>query len=361
MSRDDRGRQRSLISWLAGLAVVSALVWLLFPYFETSICVVDLDPALGINLPKPGQSLHWRREGWGTTNWGLHGVAGGVPDVTRLEGLKVLLWGDSMVQALQVDDQWKTAQQITRIWQDRHDPGLTGVSVGGSGRSAADYHFLLPRYEEVVEGLSAHFIIVAALSDFSPEGEFFLAPPAFRFTGLHREPITSSKVRLAARWRLNFLIRRYFEVKEAFSTRGLRFGLGRAEAGRPDPEPAAKDEAPPIAAWSFALKALKDRAERPLVIVYAPGLPTLKGGRLVRGEEVRPLVDLFAAQCRQADLGFLDLAPVFVRSFEETGLFPCGFNNGRPGAGHFNAHGQRLIAEAICDYIETHFNALHSG
>ena len=360
MSRDDRGRQRPLVSWLAGLAVVSALVWLVFPCFETSICVVDLDPALGINLPKPGQSLHWRREGWGTTNWGLHGVAGGVPDVTRLEGHKVLLWGDSMVEAVQVDDQWKTAQQITRIWRDRHDSGLTGVSVGGSGRSAADYYFLLPRYEEVIEGLAAHFIIVAALSDFSPDGELFLTQPAFRFAGMHQETITSSKVRLAARWRLNFLIRRYFEVKETFLTRGLRFGLGRAEAGRPDPEPAVGDEEPPVAAWSFALKALKDRAARPLVIVYAPRLPTLLAGQVISGQEKSPLVDLFAAQCRQAGLGFLDLESVFVRSFEETGLFPCGFNNGRPGAGHFNAHGQRLIAEAICDYIEIHFNALHS-
>ena len=360
MSRDDRGRQRRLVSWIAGLVVVSALVWVVFPYFETSICVVDPDPVLGINLPQPGQSLNWRREGWGTTHWGRHGVAGGVPDVTRLEGGKVLLWGDSMVEAAQVDDERKTAQQITRIWRDRHGPGLTGVSVGRNGRSAADYHLLLPRYEEIIEGIAVHFVIAPALSDFSPDGELFVARPAFRFTGMHQENLTSPGIRLAARWRLNFLVRRYFEVKETLTSGRLRFGLGRVEVSRPDPKPAAKDEAPPLAAWSFALKALKDRAARPLVIVYAPRLPTLLAGQVISGQEKSPLVDLFAAQCRQAGLGFLDLESVFVRSFEETGLFPCGFNNGRPGAGHFNAHGQRLIAEAICDYIEIHFNALHS-
>ena len=82
-----------------------------------------------------------------------------LPDVSQIDRPMVALWGDSYVEALQVADQQKPAQQVTRIWNSQNDMPLVCVGIGSAGRSVADYWWLMPRYEELIV-LRAHYILV---------------------------------------------------------------------------------------------------------------------------------------------------------------------------------------------------------
>jgi len=81
----------------------------------------------------PAGHIHrMRSEGWGTTHLGRFGIAA-IPDVTREHKKKVLIWGDSYVEAWQVDDQEKMAQSLTRIF-DKHRLDWLAVGIGQAGQ-----------------------------------------------------------------------------------------------------------------------------------------------------------------------------------------------------------------------------------
>jgi hypothetical protein len=64
-----------------------------------------------------------------------------VEDIRAIQRPKMILWGDSYVQALQVDDDRKMAQQINRILARDGNPPVFAVGEGQAGQSVADYLF----------------------------------------------------------------------------------------------------------------------------------------------------------------------------------------------------------------------------
>ena len=57
--------------------------------------------------------------------------------------------------------------------------------------------------------------------------------------------------------------------------------------------------------------------------------------------------------CAEYNIGFIDVSARFLDYFKKTGRFPRGFFNSRPGSGHLNAAGHRIVAKAITRHIKT--------
>ncbi len=90
------------------------------------------------------------------------------------------------------------------------------------------------------------------------------------------------------------------------------------------------------------------RAPIPPALLYLPSLDYRAGCRdvcvVARNE--------FALAALDAGIAFIDTTPGLCAAFERTGQPANGFWNTRPGTGHLNELGHRVVAETIAHYLE---------
>lgn len=343
-------------------------MWGLGLYFVESLPVFVWEEALGRYCYAPGSTLHWRTEGWSSATFGRYQIRG-IPDIATVPGPKVLLWGDSHVEAKQVADDETMASQLTRIWRERNRRPLTGVTVAEMGRKMADCFFLLPYYERIAAPVCYHFFILHGLDDdITPDGKVFVDHPTFRFVerDLRFTEYLDLKNALV-RARLEFLLYPFYRLAQKWEKGEIRFRLGPISPSLPASPSSPPDRAYLRNAWTFVVRQLKERAQAPIAFVYMPGIPTLHHGRILGLEEeeaeavanrrIREEEALFSEICRKEGVPLIDMTPHFLRRYRESGRFPYGFPNGLPTSGHLNANGHRWVAEAICDFLE-HSDAL---
>ena len=105
--------------------------------------------------------------------------------------------------------------------------------------------------------------------------------------------------------------------------------------------------------WTFMLSKFKQQTELPIIFVYCPAIPMINNNELMLKNPDSDKSKQFNHICAEYDIGFIDVSARFLDYFKKTGRFPRGFSNSRPGSGHFNAAGHRIVAEAITEYIKT--------
>ena len=352
--------QGYLLRWLGGALLATLLMWAGSWNFLNSTVAYTWDDSLQQYVPEPGTTIRWRREGWATTTIGKHSITS-LPDVTQIDRPMVALWGDSYVEALQVADQQKPAQQVTRIWNSQHDMPLVCVGIGGAGRSIADYWWLMPRYEQLIV-LRAHYILVPNMGDVMPDGKYFRTQPHFELTPLRKTPEALGLRPIVRDLRLEFLWEAVKNVRtnsDGKTRRRLRFRPGPVDdatpAERSDELPAA-----PLQAWVDLLDALRERTDLPVTFIYAPHTPWIDGREVRTDDRDAALAATFSQMCRQRGIGFIDLAEPFVGLYRESGRFPRGFYHGGAASGHLNELGHRLVAEAICQDLRENVDAIHA-
>ena len=63
--------------------------------------------------------------------------------------------------------------------------------------------------------------------------------------------------------------------------------------------------------------------------------------------------------CRENGFGFVSLEDSFNNYWNQNGKLPRGFPTSRPGQGHYNSEGHRLVAEAVHDWIRKNAHVVH--
>jgi len=133
---------------------------------------------------------------------------------------------------------------------------------------------------------------------------------------------------------------------DGVTRRRLRFGVG--PIGQTSVVAAAS--AAPID-WLPSLRAIAESTDRPLVLLYAPKVPHIVDGQVVRTD---PDADAFAEMKSAAEsigMTVIDARPA-LRQSAESGHWPHGFHNGQIGAGHLNPRGYAVIASLLVDAVE---------
>lgn len=153
--------------WFLGLALSLAVTWIAGALFLDTVQPVRLDPAVGRFMPEPGTVMRYRSEGFARTTAGEHGFRS-LPGGILPPGPKVMFWGDSYVEALQVDDAAHMDQAFSRL-AAQDGLKLSGVGVGVSGDSILDSYFRLPLYAKVLAPVALHVFVVAKSSDIMPD------------------------------------------------------------------------------------------------------------------------------------------------------------------------------------------------
>ncbi len=354
-------RPRALIlRWASGCAMALALVVWVGGYFLDSYPSAVWSEAVSRRVPPEGGVIQWRREGWATTRFWKYGISG-VDERCMSAKARVLIWGDSYVEALQVNDGDKAAQQATHLWSEQGRSDLVALGVGVSGASAADYYFGFDLYEKLLAPVPVHVVLVSQLEDFYPDENShelarFVSEPDMHFVPFARPPTSSYEQTI--NWYHRYRLQAYKQLKDAVVGGNGKQPFWRRAQWRMGPrKPSLKaggetriSLATPEqidAAFDFVFTKFREKTSRPILFVYCPAIPRIAQGEILRVDEERDLALRFKSACERHGFGFFDMGPTFLESYDRTGRFPRGFASTRPGRAHFNPLGHRLVAEAI--------------
>jgi hypothetical protein len=355
--------RRIVMCWTLGFVIASVLVATVSSHFISSLAVYEWSPELGDYVFKAGYVQRKRDEGWATSHYGLLGF-NGPTDTGNVSGSHLLIWGDSFVEAHQVDDEQKMAHQLNEALAHDGSP-LRAVTIGHSLWSISDYYFRIPRYEGLLNA-TCHFIVIAerGLKDLCPDGETFLSKPAFHF--VRRSLVDAHKSKTIAglnEWGLSdMLLAPWKAVRTLVADgRNMRFspgpcrpvGMTTADSDR-DFLPAEDEPNSVVEAWSYALDMLKAQTSRPIVLVLVPEVPRLDHGVVCCVDSQVQWRAKLVELCKVKQVGCIDMTEALVDDYRTTGALSRGFHNGRPGSGHLNARGHWLVSQQIYAYLKAH-------
>ncbi len=279
---------------------------------------------------------------------------------------KVLIWGDSQIHALALQSGERLHSRLERIrGAGRIDYGA--VALGRGGYSIGDWHHRIPIGERHFAPVVAHLLLISAVHDLLPGGEGERAdqlvpgpPPRFVYTDeavhrAHAERLNN----LAPSWVVEGGL--YPLYREVWLGRPLVTGYLRPShwlARLRDVQSATPSAPPdrdrprfsPQAArdiWRQVLPTLRARTSLPVVIAYAPRVPRLRGGRVVTEDPHDAWITALIEVANESGIDVIDMRPSFRALYDSERRFPRGFATSRPDAGHLNAIGTSLIADAI--------------
>ena len=345
--------------WVLGLALSLAVAWAAGAMFLDTVQPVVLDPQVGRYVARPGTSYRSRSEGWASSLAGVHGLRG-LPGGQLPPGPKVVFWGDSFVEGVQVDDSERMPQALTALARQAGLP-VTGVGVGTGGDSLIDSLFKLPEYAPTLGPVALHVFVLGKFADVLPDVPHacratFRSSPELALVPAPGCPPSGLALRLAPLFHA-YELGGAFELYRKLQALDLRLRPGPTPAPVP-PAASAEPQVPLECAWAFLLAELQHRAGPHVLLLYAPTLPCLDRGRVLLEDPQGATARAFALACARAGVDFVDLGPAFAQHFRTTGRLTHGFFNTPPGTGHLDQDGHQLAAQAVVRYIEEHHDAL---
>lgn len=304
------------------------------------------DPEFG-PIVRPGSTVHFGLEGWGTSHWGPRGVRGVRPPANVTA--PILAVGDSQTESFMVDDDVVYTAQLEAALR-KSDPSSSVLNVGKASHSVADYVRLAPRY---IDAFHPRWTIIQVRdNDFGSDAfakgkRHFVNEPGGALTVVDvPEPARGGVGKLLwdARQRSSFIgysFVRAGRFREAMAKEAPLFRAG-------DPPAASADDVSEHAAafpLDAELSALRDAWGGRLTILFLPDFDPHDPGHL--SEIGQWLVE----RCRVTGTSFVSLGTAFPE-FLARGHSPYGFANTKFNDGHMNAEGHAAAAELLAREIE---------
>lgn len=357
---------RGAIRWIAGGAVGTLVFLAASPWFVRSYLPNQTNRTVA-TLPA-GYVYRWRSEGYADTRIGPFGMPGKTAvaspdeDVTR-----VAIWGDSQAEGVAVDDDDKFFAALDRAFDGRIESFPLALSGDALGHWIAQV-----QWSETHLGIDRHLILVCQvddLLDITPPRQPTSDQPA------SNQPTPNQPASGSAAGRFGGLTSRIpAAVVEAVrnvafdsdgSLRRLRFSIGPTKIDQkiePQSEPRAIDAAtskptPTSPTFAQTLGRLRAITDRPIDILYAPLAPQIVGGKIIRLPPDAKAADQASLAAKQHGIGWID-ATAALRAQFDRGIAPHGFDNGRPGTGHLNKHGYRVLADVVADAFDQEESAI---
>ncbi len=342
-------RREKLLVWSIGFLFSFLFIWAVSVFFVNSVAPKKFDPLLEKFVFVKGTTTFWCSEGWAETHIGKHGLTELGELALEAPGPKIIFWGDSQVEALQIDDSKRTINLFNKMMAGK----IHGFAVGAGGRNIVDYFFDIPRYAKLTKSIVGHVILLTNFDDIIPgrhvagHGEFANNPYSF----VESKSTVSKKALkywpILNRLRLEFL---YFGIYDKLRKYDLHFCSATQKIKHTNKQNLPSSDKLEDA-WTFLLKSLNSQANCPLVFVYAPSTPRLSGGKIHINDNNAHLNKLFKQTCAKEGVGYIDLISSFNGLYEQEHVFPRGFFNSVPSCGHLNEYGHELIAQALYDYF----------
>jgi hypothetical protein len=290
---------------------------------------VSLDPRVGW-VWRSTTVIHRLNEGWGVSHWRDDETREHAP--VAASAPRVLIMGDSITEALQVDDDEVFSALL---------PNVNSLNIGQSGHSAADYIAFATEYR-------ARFHPAWTVIELAPPD---LADDAFNPSKTHLDAALNVRVIImsgnAGRISgfFNPIRRRSDAIDYAFS----RWHDYSSTAKMPplfhaaaDIHPIEKQSASPVASPVAAeISRLRDAYGDRLTFLFFPEFKDPPSG----------VEAAFMGACLDEKLSCVNIRAIFD-DFRRRGDAPTGFPNSKFGEGHLNARGHAAVAFLLQSEIE---------
>ncbi len=292
------------------------------------------------SLPAPGSFYLWGSEGFALTHF--EGIPGEIR--TPLTGREnIILLGDSFLEGLQVADDQKLASVAEiELWKD--GLGFDLHNLGASGLSMADYAATIPKYIELFD--PATVVLVVQENDFV---ESFHADKSNYFTKGE-----SGAIELVSEYSLE---EEYFVADDPHPVlRPILFQYARSRIEQTLTASTERGDASPPVLFDPAFAAMQMEYVTqscggvPLIILIYPHAPYITGDRIEMSDENHERLREFLSG--YPGIVLADPLPE-LRQLARDGVLPMGFfNSARPGVGHLNAEGNRVVGKVLAQAIE---------
>lgn len=290
------------------------------------------DPEIGY-LQSPG-IVKWSSEANASSTWTVHGLRRSAPP--RADQPSILVVGDSITEALQVDDGLP--------FPDRLEQKLSGIQVLNAGRSTmstADYISLAPVWR--LRFAPAWTIVQVRDTDFTTDAFDQMGRSHFNLTGgvLKLVPIVPPPVT-----RFDFRLRQHSMLLMLIYLRFSEARNGVSAIIHP-PESAGAHVAAPQRDYPVEeIVDLLDRAYNhrltiAVVASYDPKDP------LVETDVDRRVL----SRCRSLGLSCVT-SRVRYHDFQHRGTAPFGFPTSKFNTGHLNAEGHEALADVLAEEMK---------
>lgn len=336
----------SWLWWVLAIPVAVCVVGLVGIRSKSSVPVFEWKEHAGVFQYHPEFVFRERREGTGETRFSPLGFSGRSDD-PRPETPKIVIWGDSLVEALQVDDSAKLQNVLTeramavggkRFFQD-------AVGLGFGGTHGLDWLTLAQRYSPQLGDVRAHFVLLHDLSDLDPKEEtlFHLSPQQWRQSQVQRDWPWRPRLAKCEAGGLYYLI--------VQATSGQFGGDLRFTPGPVAVDVAAEEREFGAPDWThrrWLLRQMSESLDAPLIVVWVPEAPRLVHGKIEFEDRRFPgQIERLRQMCDELMIRFVDMQPVFDEHCLAHRELPRGFPNTFLGEGHLNEVGHRLVADRI--------------
>jgi hypothetical protein len=99
-----------------------------------------------------------------------------------------------------------------------------------------------------------------------------------------------------------------------------------------------------------AMELIRAEYDGEIIFIYHSQTIVLEDGSIAFAED--KLFDVFKKACDDNNIRVVDMRPVFVEYYTKETKLPYGFANTKPGNGHLNKLGHKLVAESLIPCIE---------
>lgn len=343
-----------LLYIIASFVLSVLFIWSVGFFFCNSLPYYHFDPTLKKFIHQPGIIYKHRSEGFASTSIGLYGI-NSIENIKNDNRKKLIIWGDSYVEARSVDDELKLPQILTKKLDENNlGQDVMAYGVGMSGDSVADYFFNIPKYEKLTPDSIAHFIILTNINDSLPDqvsakrGMFRSNPYRLEETVRHLK-FQNLKKKLDE-YGMYFIWKPFKTSIASIKTINFVPSINNLPKNY-KPNTSFFSYKLLYESWSFLFGILKEQTNNPIVFVYCPPIPKINMNFVDKTDKDKRNMLIFKKVAKKYEIPVLDLSEDFMLFYNRTGLFPRGFKNSQPSMGHFNKNGHEIVAERILKHF----------
>jgi hypothetical protein len=346
--------------------IVSLVAWeILLRIFIVVPIPYHHDPLIGW-MPKPYSSGLFTIEGRGVCKYNEFGFRGDTIGEKKPGEFRIAALGDSYTEGQQIDIEETYPAQLEQLLNERRkkegaDSTLPPVRVLNGGRGGSSPAYCVQLSEEYKKIFQPDWVVLLIndgnwVTIFDPTTEIYYRPDGESF---HTEvqwkwDKMSPRLKMLMRWHVRDLAVFQYTYNRLGTTMAARAKAAANEGARPAVESGAANDAEAIKlerAVDLTVQNLRERYPK-LVVVHLPIGASTGGLSAPMNTE-----GFLKKSCERYQVPLIVMRDRIIKDYAETNQPPFGFYNTLPWVGHPNAHGHKLVAEALYEFFTRELGA----
>lgn len=345
--------------------LLSLIVWeMLLRIFVVIPIPYRHDPAIGW-MPKPYSSGLFTLEGRGVCNYNEFGFRGAEIGEKKSGELRIVALGDSYTEGQQMDIEQTYPARLEKLLKEKRDAGATAAAApppplvrvfnGGRGGSSPAYNIQLS--EEYKKIFQPDWVVMLIndgnwVTIFDPTTEIYYRPMGdeLQMKVEWKWDKMPRLLKLLMQWRVRDLAVFQYTFSRWGTTQAARAKAANDEAATQNTEEGRAHSRRLEKAIDWTMQELAERYPK-LVIVHIP-----VGASQVGLAPPLDTEEYLIKSCERYQIPLITMRERIIKDYAESRQPPYGFYNTLPWVGHPNAHGHKLVAEALSEFFADKLN-----